>query len=510
MKGFKFSLLVLLCVSLAVSCASTPKASPETVTPQEISPVPQSEEPSNTVIPETATETLSETPAEESRLTETQEEPVLVPEEKEEIILEKLDEEDLLPHIIQKEEETTVSEEPSVFDEKPETAVSEPVHEAPAVVQESTSASIVKTPETEAPKPSQEQNAASQIQQENSVQNEVSARPQENTVTETVSEAEETVKNETDLFEAPVVINPSRSVTVKKNQYLDITYPGNGWTYIGETEKTPLFTYFGRKLSGSDTTFSLRSKISGKTVLHFYKNDPLTNQYIDDYLSVTVENENAKANTRTQAPSYAEAVPPKPEKKQYVTIASQNSAGESSAENTSTSEKNSTVSQGAKKSASTTADSSSRREPEVQAEDKNVKTVIQNTEKSSAGESQKKSPSVKSAPAEKTPAVQEEKKNAQSELPSGNLLEEAKKAYSAKEYEKALTCIQAYIDSASVKIDEALYVQGQILEAESPVKNIRSALDSYNTVVSRYPSSRFWKKANDRSIYLKRFYIDIR
>ena len=60
-------------------------------------------------------------------------------------------------------------------------------------------------------------------------------------------------------------ITPSRSVAVKINQYLDVTYPGKGWSYIGETEKDNLFNYFGRKLGSTNTTFSLRAKKAGNT-----------------------------------------------------------------------------------------------------------------------------------------------------------------------------------------------------------------------------------------------------
>ena len=104
-------------------------------------------------------------------------------------------------------------------------------------------------------------------------------------------------------------------MTVKNNQYIEVNYPGSGWVYIGETEKTPLFSYFGRKLGTENTSFTLRSRKAGKTVLHFYKNDALTSRYIDDYLEVIVQDESATPGTKSVAPSYAEIVPPKPERR---------------------------------------------------------------------------------------------------------------------------------------------------------------------------------------------------
>lgn len=310
-----------------------------------------------------------------------------------------------------------------------------------------------------------------------------------------VAETETSESNETDLFNSPALITPSRSVTVKKNQYLDVTYPGNGWIYIGETQKDPLLTYFGRKLSKGNTTFSLKSKKSGQTVLHFYKNDPLTGNYIDDYLDVTVETEAAKSNSRTKAPDYALIVPPKPEKRGMTAYEPEPQPEQKSEEQKITSAP----------SASKPAASTVKTEPErsiqvspsnIEKDDANIKTVIEkaSTERDSSSGN----------------AIQDKTDTKTITLPAGNLLEEAKKALAEKKYQQALSYIQVYLDSESTRIDEALFVQGQILEAESPVKNVRSAIDSYNTIVKQHPASRWWKKANERSIYLKRFYIDIR
>ena len=120
-------------------------------------------------------------------------------------------------------------------------------------------------------------------------------------------EGQEQKENET------AQIRPSRSVKVKINQYLDVSYPGTGWVYIGESEKNAIFNYFGRKLGTGNTTFALRAKKAGNTLLHFYKNDALTGEYIDDYLEVTVESK--KGTGRVKAPSYADIVPAKPQRR---------------------------------------------------------------------------------------------------------------------------------------------------------------------------------------------------
>jgi outer membrane protein assembly factor BamD (BamD/ComL family) len=50
---------------------------------------------------------------------------------------------------------------------------------------------------------------------------------------------------------------------------------------------------------------------------------------------------------------------------------------------------------------------------------------------------------------------------------------------------------------------------GQLLEADSPIKNIKEAINTYQSLCDSYPASKYWESANKRIIYLKRFYIDI-
>ena len=87
-----------------------------------------------------------------------------------------------------------------------------------------------------------------------------------------------------------------------------------GWVYLGEVNDSQKIRYFGRKVGSGDTTFSRRSREEGNTILHFYKNDALTGEYIDDYLEVDIKGK-SNDSSRAKAPLYAEVVPPKPAKK---------------------------------------------------------------------------------------------------------------------------------------------------------------------------------------------------
>ena len=81
---------------------------------------------------------------------------------------------------------------------------------------------------------------------------------------------------------------------------------------------------------------------------------------------------------------------------------------------------------------------------------------------------------------------------------------------SQEQYEQALQFVNDFLDNASEKIDEGIFLKAQILEARSSIQNIKEAVSNYDKVVSDFPQSSFWNKSKERSLYLKRFYIDIR
>ena len=278
---------------------------------------------------------------------------------------------------------------------------------------------------------------------------------------------EEEPKENTEQTENNSQKTPSRSMTAKNNQYVDIIYPGRGWIYMGEDEgKDQILRYFGRKLGTENTPFTLRTTKSGETVLHFYKNDVLKGEYIDDYLEIKVLEESAKPNERAKAPSYEESVPQK------------------------------TV----------------RLEKKAEAQEEAQKTdEIKNIEEKTSGDEQKLSSqdetNLKQNDVSKEVSKPEQKKNLK--IDTKNLLEQAKKDFEAKSYAQALSEVQQYLDTQNTRIDEALFLQGQILEADSEVKNIKSAIDSYNSLIKNYPASTFWQEANRRKIYLNRYYVNI-
>ena len=358
-------------------------------------------------------------------------------------------------------------------------------------------------------------------------------------------------------------VTPSRSVTVKVNQYLDVAYPGKGWTYIGESEKRALLSYSGRKLSQTATTFSLRARKAGDTVLHFYKNDALTGEYIDDYLAVKVEPDRSAG--RVKAPAYADIVPAKPQRRieranhggqEYAGPAADKKSGGAGTQKTDIKTENAAQRQSERTPPSPQAQAEPNKTDSAQGRlsqpfprpiqgvtlqdtGSDIKTVIQTTDSAAqsvataAQTAQRQGQNAAAQSYNQIPTSSESTKSqettdTQTEPPAGDepwkqdgakdaaqnadesLLEKARRDFVEGRFADALKEAQEYYNSADTRLDEALFLIGQISESSSGVRDIRFAVESYDMLVKRFPSSKLWREAKNRSVYLRRFYIDIR
>ena len=339
-----------------------------------------------------------------------------------------------------------------------------------------------------------------------STQEESSAATEDSAVT--VISDSDTAEFEEETPEEKEII-PSREVTIKNNQYLDIVYPGTGWVYLGETDGGTKMRYFGRKLGSSDTSFSLRSREEGSAILHFYKNDALTGEYIDDYLAVTIKGK-ATDSSRAQAPSYAEAVPPKPDRTaSKVLSATKDSSSDSVSEGSeSVSAKKQSSSQTKTNVSKTT---SAKKEESAVSQNTNTKesagsTVIQNTTGASKVRTQESASQVQGSSNAKTKVTSKDTDS----LSSDEILNLAQQSYSKGKFSECLAYLDDFFEKTASRIDEGLYLKGQTLESNSSVRNIKAALEAYEELVQKYPQSVDWEKASARITYLKRFYFNIR
>ena len=298
--------------------------------------------------------------------------------------------------------------------------------------------------------------------------------------------------SDANLSEIEKNIIPSRSVTLKKFEYLDVTYPGTGWIYMGLTDNSKDLAYFGRKLGTKDTKFSLQARAAGTKIIHFYRNDPLTGQYLDDYIEVIIQAENGSNKTHIEAPEYKLPVQKKvkPEIK-----AAEEETPENTEEKEADKKTEALPSENAAKAPVKAA--SSPAVPEKAA----AQTSTTNNSTSTAKENES---------AVETQASQAEAANTVPATNPDSLLKEAQVLYNEKEYSAALNKLNNFLEYSTDNGDEALYLKGQILEAKSDVRDIKGAIDAYTTLTKNYPASKLWDSANKRIIYLKRFYLEVR
>ena len=293
---------------------------------------------------------------------------------------------------------------------------------------------------------------------------------------ETTLEAQENIEPTIEIqteeeTEPEPEILPSRSVTLKKGETLVITYPGSGWIYMGSTSEYNNLASRGRKLGTTDTKYTLLAKEAGTQIHHFYKIDNLTGEYIDDYIEVTVLEKKGSSSTVVNAPDYSQVVPKKPE-----TPAKATPKATEEPKTTST------------------------------APAKSVET--KKTETKTAAPTTPETQEVIEVEAEDTVIVIDE--DEQEETPDLTpILEKARSGVSSKKYDDAYLALTQYLEFSTDNRDEALFLLGQVLESDSKYKDIKKAVETYQTLCDSYPASKYWDQANKRIVYLKRFYINI-
>ena len=257
---------------------------------------------------------------------------------------------------------------------------------------------------------------------------------------------------------------------------------------MGLTDGSKDMSYFGRKLGTKDTKFTLQAKAAGTKYVHFYRIDPLTNEYIDDYIEIEVSDEKGSNKTHIQAPEYKTPLPKKAKElyKSEKTAEEINTSSPDAASNASPA------------SVSTPAPASSESE----------KSEIQNTSNAPSPSASPEDSKTSEESAIESPENSEPTEKSEKDIKS--LLKEAEVLYNNKEYSSADKKIKLFLEYAVTDRDAGLFLQGQILEAKSEIQDIKSAIEAYKTLTKNYPASPYWEKASKQIIYLNRFYLEIR
>lgn len=256
---------------------------------------------------------------------------------------------------------------------------------------------------------------------------------------------------------------PLAEYTIKKQEIIDVVYPGKGWIFIGaknekNTEEDALI-FLGRLTQEKQQTFSFRAKKNGEFLLGFYKTDFLTNSYIDDCIKINVKDENGDPTKRNVANNYVF------KGKKHLELPPQ--------------------------------------------EEKNQETKSEEQPKNLPEKEKSSKKGLKTNVDEAKADMERGLKN--NDVPYISPLDEARISLENGEYEKCEVALDKFFSNASNYEDEGIFLLASFYEAlKNKKRNIKAAIASYDALCKNYPESALWNAARERLVYLKRFYIDIR
>ena len=273
----------------------------------------------------------------------------------------------------------------------------------------------------------------------------------------------------------------SRVVRVMVGQLVEIPFRGTGWVFLGELEARRGIAYGSRRLDSEGQSFIFRAEEAGAYALKFYKQDFIRDYILNDYVQViigeTPESPDAPHFTLPTDRGRVIAEPRWPPLPETASGPGQ-TAG------------------------------SAERLP--------VGTVPQGDPRpvDPAPAPEQGTPPAAQGPSGPATPEQGPGSSAVVQDPSGPLSPErytnqAREAYDAGRIPQALSILDQFREIYPVGNDEAWWLYGQLLEANSPRRDIRSALDYYRRLVREYPQSPRFDEARRRIAYLERYYFNI-
>jgi hypothetical protein len=262
----------------------------------------------------------------------------------------------------------------------------------------------------------------------------------------------------------------SRVVRAAVGQFVEIPFRGTGWVYLGELASGQGMAYSSRRLDPVGQSFIFRAEAAGTYGLKFYKQNFIRDYILNDYVQVVVG----------EAPDAAGAAGFNPPIDRGRVVAEPY-------------------------------------QPELPVPPR------EGTESPPAASAPVQpdtaSGSPAASPAFPDPAALPETPAAlTAPVPAGSLPEEttpdeyirkSREEYDAGRVAGALAILDQFRTRFPAGSDEAWWLYGQLLEANSPSRDIRSALDCYRRLVQEYPQSSRYNDARRRIAYLERYYFNI-
>jgi TolA-binding protein len=327
----------------------------------------------------------------------------------------------------------------------------------------------------------------------------------------------------------------SRIVRATVGQMVEIPFRGTGWVYLGELGVRRGISYDSRRLDPEGQTFVFRAEAAGTYALKFYRQDFIRDYIINDYVQVIVGEAPETSATGWFSPPLdrgrvsAERWPSALEEAEALERSRAGSSGTSVSAPASSVPPADTPAAAepvpGPENSAPAADTPVAAEPAPGPEN-----AVSRTEQPAAGTGTPPParpsisdegivpvrPPAVAGQAGASPETAPESSagdEGQASPPDGGLpgdyLQKAREEFNAGRVAGAIAALDQFRERFPAGSDEAWWLYGQFYEANSPSRDIRTALDYYRRLVREYPQSPRYNDARRRIAYLERYYINI-
>ena len=340
----------------------------------------------------------------------------------------------------------------------------------------------------------------------------------------------------------------SRVARVTVGQLVEIPFRGKDWVFLGEVGARRGIAYDSRKMEPEGESFIFRVDASGVYALKFYKQDFARDLILNDHVQIiaggTPETsgmgwfnpsiDRGRVVVGPRWPNFLEQMPQRIEspaeqqlsraiEEQPVTVQPSTTAQPPAvAQPPVTARPPATAQPPATTRPTTTAQASAAPQPPAAkppATAKPTTTAQPPVRQPAAAKNETLQPQSLSsnAIAQATPAPPSTPSPAPVTAPApvaepvtpDSVLKQAREEFSAGRIASAITLLDQYRTFYPSGSDEVWWLYGQCFEANSPNRNMLTALEYYRRLVREYPQSSRLSDARRRITYLERYYINI-
>jgi len=370
---------------------------------------------------------------------------------------------------------------------------------------------------------------------------EIALEPQPDAEEQPVSAAEERI------IQPDYPITFSRVARVTVGQLVEIPFRGRDWVFIGEVGARRGIAYDSRKMDLEGESFIFRVDAPGVYALKFYRQDFARDLVLNDHVQIVAGGtpettglgwfnppiDRSRVVVGPRWPNFFDQPPQRPESRAeqqlsraveenvpvYQPTAETRQADARAGQpavaartpTTAQPQAPATTQQPAARAPATAQPPATAQQPKAAPQPapaparqpSNARTEPARPQGLSGGTAVAQASPVQQPPPDPPPPPVAEPKN------PDTILKEARDEFNAGRIASALTLLDEFRRFYPSGSDEAWWLYGQCYEANSPNRNMLSALDYYRRLVRDYPQSSRLTDARRRVAYLERFYINI-